>query len=220
MALRAETIRQATTPSSDGETDRYLKLPLRWSEGRPARRRAQGQRSARRRSWPDGRAREPDRVRPHRQLRVYRLGLGTGPDTSELDRRGESGIASSAHLRSPAAPEDGRSARRLRQAGYYWDKPMCWLDNTPLPMSGIGADDEAMSPGVEIYDANSGMVTANFAGPQGQPYCDAGRLYSASPGGMQIRDIRTGTTPGPCRASCPATTTRPVTTWQPSTTAS
>jgi CubicO group peptidase (beta-lactamase class C family) len=31
--LRPETIRQATLPSSDGETDRYLKLPVRWSEG-------------------------------------------------------------------------------------------------------------------------------------------------------------------------------------------
>ena len=32
-ALRPETIRQATSPSSDGEVDRYLKLPVRWSEG-------------------------------------------------------------------------------------------------------------------------------------------------------------------------------------------
>ncbi|HEY2312212.1 MAG TPA: serine hydrolase domain-containing protein [Streptosporangiaceae bacterium] len=31
--LRPETISQATTPSSDGETDRYLRLPVRWSEG-------------------------------------------------------------------------------------------------------------------------------------------------------------------------------------------
>ncbi|HTZ94178.1 MAG TPA: serine hydrolase domain-containing protein [Streptosporangiaceae bacterium] len=31
--LRPETIRQATTPTSDGEIDRYLKLPVRWSEG-------------------------------------------------------------------------------------------------------------------------------------------------------------------------------------------
>jgi CubicO group peptidase (beta-lactamase class C family) len=31
--LSAETIRVATTPSSDGEIDRYLKLPVRWSEG-------------------------------------------------------------------------------------------------------------------------------------------------------------------------------------------
>lgn len=31
--LRAETISAATTPSSDGETDQYLRLPVRWSEG-------------------------------------------------------------------------------------------------------------------------------------------------------------------------------------------
>jgi hypothetical protein len=73
---------------------------------------------------------------------------------------------------------------------------MCWLDNTPLPMSSIGADDEAMIPGVEIYDANSGMVTANFAGPQGQLYRDAGRPYSASPGGTQILEVRTGDNTG------------------------
>jgi hypothetical protein len=73
---------------------------------------------------------------------------------------------------------------------------VCWLDNTTLAMSGIGADDEAMIPGVEIYDANSGAVTASFAGPRGQLYCDAGRLCSASPGGMQIWDIRTGDNTG------------------------
>jgi hypothetical protein len=93
-------------------------------------------------------------------------------------------------------PEDGRSARGLRLAGYYWDKPMCWLGNTTLAVSGIGADDEAMIPGVEIYDATSGAVTARFAGPQGQLYCDSGRLYSASPGGMQIWDVRTGDNTG------------------------
>jgi CubicO group peptidase (beta-lactamase class C family) len=31
--LRAETIRRAVRPSSDGETDRYLHLSVRWSEG-------------------------------------------------------------------------------------------------------------------------------------------------------------------------------------------
>ena len=45
---------------------------------------------------------------------------------------------------------------------------MCWLDNTTLAMSGIGTDDEAMIPGVENYDANTGAVTASFAGQRGQ----------------------------------------------------
>jgi CubicO group peptidase (beta-lactamase class C family) len=31
--LRPETIRSATQPTSDGEIDRYLRLPIRWSEG-------------------------------------------------------------------------------------------------------------------------------------------------------------------------------------------
>jgi CubicO group peptidase (beta-lactamase class C family) len=31
--VTTETIKGATTPSSDGEVDRYLKLPVRWSEG-------------------------------------------------------------------------------------------------------------------------------------------------------------------------------------------
>jgi CubicO group peptidase (beta-lactamase class C family) len=31
--LTPGTIAQATLPSSDGETDRYLKLPVRWSQG-------------------------------------------------------------------------------------------------------------------------------------------------------------------------------------------
>jgi CubicO group peptidase (beta-lactamase class C family) len=31
--LAPETIRQATAPTSDGVVDRYLKLPVRWSEG-------------------------------------------------------------------------------------------------------------------------------------------------------------------------------------------
>jgi CubicO group peptidase (beta-lactamase class C family) len=31
--LRVDTIQRALQPSSDGQTDRYLKLPVRWSEG-------------------------------------------------------------------------------------------------------------------------------------------------------------------------------------------
>lgn len=31
--LRPETIAAARRPTSDGEVDRYLKLPIRWSEG-------------------------------------------------------------------------------------------------------------------------------------------------------------------------------------------
>jgi hypothetical protein len=88
--------------------------------------------------------------------------------------------------------EDGESARMLRQVGYYWDKPMCWLDETRLAVGGIGADDEAMIPGVEIYDARSAALLARFAGPAGPLHYDRDRLYSSGPAGLEIWDIQTG----------------------------
>jgi hypothetical protein len=92
--------------------------------------------------------------------------------------------------------EDGESARMLRQVAYYWDKPMCWLDETRLAISGIGADDEAMIPGVEIYDARSGALLASFAGPTGLLHSDRDRLYSSGPAGLEIWDIQTGENTG------------------------
>jgi hypothetical protein len=92
--------------------------------------------------------------------------------------------------------EDGESACALRMVGYYWDKPMCWLDETRLAVSGIGADDEAMIPGVEIYDARSAALLARFAGPAGLLHCDRDRLYSSGPAGLEIWDIQTGENTG------------------------
>jgi hypothetical protein len=92
----------------------------------------------------------------------------------------------------PYEPEDGTSARVPRQVRHYWDHPMCWLDDQRLIVSGIGVDDEFMIPGVEIYDARSGAVTARFAGPVGELHCDRDRLYSSSPAGLHIWDIQTG----------------------------
>jgi hypothetical protein len=92
--------------------------------------------------------------------------------------------------------EDGESAHILRQVRYYWDKPMCWLDETRLAVSGIGADDEAMIAGVEIYDARSAVLLARFPGPAGPLHYDRDRLYSSGPAGLEIWDIETGENTG------------------------
>lgn len=92
--------------------------------------------------------------------------------------------------------EDGESARSLRQVSYYWDRPMCWLDNTRLAMAGIGADDEAMIPGVEVYDVRTTALVASFAGPIGRLHCERDRLYASSPDGLQIWDTQTGENTG------------------------
>jgi hypothetical protein len=73
---------------------------------------------------------------------------------------------------------------------------MCWIDDTRLALAGIGADDQAMIPGVEIYDASTGTLAAAFAGPHGDLHCDGDRLYATSSGAMTIWDIRTGQNTG------------------------
>jgi hypothetical protein len=93
-------------------------------------------------------------------------------------------------------PEDGQSAHDLRGVEYYWDKPMAWVDGRTLAISGIGTDDQAMIPGVELYDAKAAAMLGRFAGPAGQMFCDHGRLYSAGPEALQIWDVRTGDNTG------------------------
>jgi len=67
-------------------------------------------------------------------------------------------------------------------------------------MAGIGADDKAMIPGVEIYDVRTTALITSFAGPVGRLHFDRDRLYASSPGGLQIWDTQsgenTGTVPG------------------------
>lgn len=96
--------------------------------------------------------------------------------------------------------EDGPSRRVLCQRAYHWDTPMCWTGENLLAISGIGSDDEAMLQGVRIFDVAAGAEVATFAGPAGALFADGARLYSASPGGLQVWDPltgeRTGTVPG------------------------
>lgn len=62
--LDATKLRAALRPSSDGETDRYLKVQVRWSEGFQLGGERGGPGATRRPSQPAGPAVEPARVRP------------------------------------------------------------------------------------------------------------------------------------------------------------
>jgi hypothetical protein len=96
--------------------------------------------------------------------------------------------------------EDGPSWRPLCQRGYLWDTPMCWTGENLLAISGIGDDDEAMLPGVRIFDVSTDAQVTAFAGPAGALFAAMGRLYSAAPDGLDVWDPltgeRTGTIPG------------------------
>ncbi len=53
---------------------------------------------------------------------------------------------------------------------------MCWTGENLLVISGIGSDDEAMLPGVRIFDATTGAEVAAFAGPTGPLFAAGDRL--------------------------------------------
>jgi hypothetical protein len=96
--------------------------------------------------------------------------------------------------------DDGPSRQRLCQRFYFWNEPMCWIGDSLLAVSGIGADDEAMLPGARIFDAETGLELNTFAGPSGALFSAGRRLYAAGADGLTIWDPftgeRTGTVPG------------------------
>jgi hypothetical protein len=80
----------------------------------------------------------------------------------------------------------------LCERWYRWNAPICWLDDHRLVVSGIGDDDEAMLAGVRIFHASRGIELTAFAGPSGELFADAARLYAAAPGGLEVWDPVTG----------------------------
>jgi hypothetical protein len=88
--------------------------------------------------------------------------------------------------------EDGESKRSLCWRSYYWDGPLCWLDDHRLAVWGYGEDDEWLIPAVRIFDVRSGKQDRWFAGPKGSLVLD-GYLFSFDKDeGTCVWDIDTG----------------------------
>jgi hypothetical protein len=87
--------------------------------------------------------------------------------------------------------EDGDSVRDLAWRDYYWNAPLCWIDDKTIAVWGFGDDDLAMTPAVQLFDAESGDRIRWFAGPkEGALYFDR-YLFSTSPEGTDVWDIDT-----------------------------
>lgn len=63
--------------------------------------------------------------------------------------------------------EDGPSKKTLCGRDYYWNGPLCWIDDHTLAVWGLGDDDILLIPGVRIFDVRSGRETSSFIGPVG-----------------------------------------------------
>lgn len=97
---------------------------------------------------------------------------------------------------NPYESEDGASKQELAYRSYFWNGPMCWIDNERVAIEGIGTDDEMMIRGAVIRDSSSGEQLAQFAGPSGEFRSDGTRLFSVEDDGLHLWDVETGARTG------------------------
>jgi hypothetical protein len=88
--------------------------------------------------------------------------------------------------------ENGESKQYLCRRAYYWDGPLCWIDDHRLAVWGYGEDDEWLIPAVRIFDVRSGKQDCWFAGPIGSLVFDDYLFSFDKDEGMSVWDIETG----------------------------
>jgi hypothetical protein len=95
---------------------------------------------------------------------------------------------------NPWESEDGPSLQALCQRWYHWDSPMCWISENRIAVSGVGDDDEALLPGVRVFDVTARAEVSAFALPEhaASLFSDGSRLFSAGSAGLGIWDPATG----------------------------
>ncbi len=71
-----------------------------------------------------------------------------------------------AWLSNPWESEDGPTSRNLVWRDYFWDGPLCWINNTTLVFWGWGRDDDWLVPAAVVMDINGGNVLRWFPGPK------------------------------------------------------
>jgi hypothetical protein len=144
-----------------------------------------------------------DEQRPEHYLDYFHGGLAVSPDGRWIADDGwvwhPVGILSAWDLRrwmavNPWESEDGPSLQSLCQRWYHWDSPMCWISESRIAVSGIGDDDEALLPGVRVFDVTTGAEVSAFALPEhpASLFSDGRRLYAAGSVSLGVWDPVTG----------------------------
>jgi hypothetical protein len=88
--------------------------------------------------------------------------------------------------------ENGDSRRCLCWRGYYWDGPLCWIDECRLAVWGYGQEDTELIPAACIFDVRSGKQDSWFAGPKGSMVYDDYLFSFDKDEGFSVWDVATG----------------------------
>jgi hypothetical protein len=67
---------------------------------------------------------------------------------------------------NPWESEDGSSLKTLVGRAYYWDGPVCWVDDATIAIWGLGDDDEWLISAVRLFDVRDGRQLNWFPGPE------------------------------------------------------
>jgi hypothetical protein len=95
--------------------------------------------------------------------------------------------------------EDGPTKFDIYETGaeYFWDRPLCWVDDDTLAFWGRGDDDTELENAVGIYSLPERKLLCWIDGPQAREGLlahDDGVLIAISPRlGVSVWDIQTGT---------------------------
>jgi hypothetical protein len=88
--------------------------------------------------------------------------------------------------------ESGESKKYFCRRYYYWDGPLCWLDDHHLAVWGYGEDDRWLIPAVRIFNVVTGEQERWFAGPKGSLAFDKYLFSFDNEEGTSVWDVETG----------------------------
>lgn len=139
--------------------------------------------------------------RPAHYLDYFHGSLTISPNGARITDNGwvwhPSGVVVTWSLRrwletDPWESEDGPSKRALCYRLYFWEGPLCWIDDRTLAVWGYGKDDEELIPAALIFDVESAECVRWFAGPVGTFAYDGYLFSSSAEAGTSVWDIKTG----------------------------
>jgi hypothetical protein len=144
---------------------------------------------------------EQGKDRPEHYLDYFHCGLTISPNQDHIADNGwvwhPVGVVASWNLsrwlhENVWESEDGPSKQRLCWRSYFWDGPLCWIDEKHLAVWGLGEDDEWLIPAVVIFDVVSGQQERWFAGPKGTLVFDRYLFSADQTEGTSVWDEATG----------------------------
>ncbi len=90
--------------------------------------------------------------------------------------------------------DNGPSKLSLIQRAYFWDGPICWVDNNTLCVWGLGDDEDNLLPAALIIDIQTGELKDWFPGPEMGLFVFDEYLYTVDKDdALSVWDIDSGT---------------------------